>query len=154
MKICDALASDAEALCAVLEELVAAGKRTKASDADFACSHYINHPDKLRCSLALGDDGQLLGFQSLKLAKQGNIYGTPVRWGIIGTHVRPSAARQGVGKQLFAATREAALKARLPAIEAFIGNENREAIAYYESMGFVTYRHAEGAVCKSFKVIS
>ncbi|MFP3547160.1 hypothetical protein SB748_27455 [Rhizobium sp. SIMBA_035] len=33
-------------------------------------------------------------------------------------------------------------------IEAFIGKDNAVAHAYYEQMGFETYRQTEAAVCK------
>lgn len=144
--------ADAEGMSGVLSELVAAGKRRKASDAEFALTHYITDPDRIECSVAEDTNGRILGFQSLKLARDGNPYGTPKGWGIIGTHVRPSAARRGVGRALFAATREAARKAGLTRIEAFIGAGNETALSYYEAMGFRTYREAEGAVPKVFEV--
>ncbi|MNL87554.1 hypothetical protein D3C87_2167630 [compost metagenome] len=49
-------------------------------------------------------------------------------------------------------TKRAASEAGLEKIEAFIGEKNAEGQAYYEKMGFVTYRLAEGAVCKCFEV--
>ena len=135
----------------VLEELIAAGKRSKPGSAGFALSHYIRHPHRLHCFVAMDDSGRILGFQSLKLAHESNPYGTPAGWGIIGTHVRPSAARTGVGSRLFAATLEGARKTRLPAIEAYIGEENAAALAYYDAMGFTTTsRRPTGAICKSF----
>jgi L-amino acid N-acyltransferase YncA len=152
VKIREAGAADAEAMSDVLQELVAAGKRTKAADANFALSHYIEHPHRLCCFVAAGDDGKILGFQSLKRAHEGNPYDTPVGRGIIGTHVRPSAARRGVGSQLFAATIEAAQTAALPAIEAYIGEENAAALKYYEALGFRTCRLPEGIVCKALQI--
>jgi L-amino acid N-acyltransferase YncA len=148
----EADASDADAVSDVLQELVAAGNRTKAADASFALSHYIRHPDRLHCFVAVGADGEILGFQSLKLAREGNPYETPVGWGIVGTHVRPSVARTGVGSRLFAATLARATEAELPTIEACIGNENSAALDYYEALGFRTYRHSEGITCKSFQL--
>ncbi len=50
---------------------------------------------------------------------------------------------------LFAFTLEAARKAGIPAIEAFIGETNTEGQAYYDAMGFADYRRVEGAICKS-----
>ena len=152
MRIREATAADADPMSDVLQELVAAGKRTKPGDADFVRGHYIDHPQRLRCCVAADDSGIVLGFQSLKLAHEGNPYGTPAGWGIIGTHVRPSAARAGLGSRLFRATFEAALDAGLPAIEAYIGEENAAALAYYEALGFRTYRLAEGIVCKSLQI--
>ncbi|HEX8842677.1 MAG TPA: GNAT family N-acetyltransferase [Sphingomicrobium sp.] len=137
----------------ILQELVAAGQRTKSADASFALSHYLEHPHRLHCFIAFDDSGRALGFQSLKLAHDGNPYATPVGWGIIGTHVRPSAARLGVGSGLFAATLSAVRSASLPAIEAYIGKQNHAALAYYESLGFRTYRETDGVICKAFQLL-
>lgn len=152
MEIREADEIDAEAMSDVLQELVAAGKRTRTADPDFVLSHYVEHPHRLHCFGAVDDDDRILGFQSLKRAHEGNPYGSPTGWGIIGTHVRPSAARTGVGSRLFAATLEAAGKAELPAIEAYIGEENHAALSYYEALGFRTHRHSDGAVCKALQL--
>lgn len=152
MDIRPALLQDALAISLVLEELVAAKKRTKASDAEFAANHYVNHPDQIRCTIAVDQDGIVLGFQSLKFARENNPYGTPVGWGIIGTHVRPSAARKGVGQKLFHSTKEAASQFGVCKIEAFISQRNDVAIAYYEAMGFRTYRTLKDVVCKCYKL--
>ena len=56
----------------------------------------------------------------------------------------------GVGSLLFAATLASARDAGLPAIEAYIGEENDAALAYYEALGFTTSRRPAGAVCKAF----
>lgn len=73
-------------------------------------------------------------------------------WGIIGTHVSPLAARQGVGSGLFDVTKAAAVEAGIDNIEAFIGATNAEGQGYYEKMGFKTYRLAESAVCKVYRL--
>ena len=129
---------------------MAAGKRSAPGDAEFASSFYIAHPDQLQCTLALDDTGAVLGFQSLKLAKPGNPYDTPVGWGIIGTHIRPDAARRGVGAQLFKETLLVAKNFALPAIEAVIQKANAEGRAYYRAMGFETYRKTADEVCKRY----
>jgi RimJ/RimL family protein N-acetyltransferase len=129
---------------------VAAGKRQRAGDPAYVLSHYIAHPDRLQCSVAIEETGAILGFQSLKIASIGNPYGTHPGWGIIGTHIRPSAGRRGVGRSLFPATLAAAKDAQLPAIEAYIGEKNEAALAYYEAMGFKTHRRCYGAICKVF----
>jgi GNAT superfamily N-acetyltransferase len=136
----------------VLEELIAAGKRSKAAEADFVRSHYLEHPHRLHCFVAVDDGGKILGFQSLKRAEHGNPYGTRAGWGIIGTHVRPSAARTGVGSRLFEATAAAAREAGLPMIEAYIGDDNSAALAYYEALGFSTSRRADRAICKALEL--
>lgn len=152
MEICEAAAGDAAAMHEILAELVAAGRRRSAGDAAHVLAHYIAHPHRLHCFAAREGEGRILGFQSLKCAWPGNPYATPVGWGIIGTHVRPSAARMGVGARLFAATLAAAPAAHLPAIEAYIGEENEAALAYYGAMGFAAWRRAAGAVCMRFEL--
>ena len=140
---------DASSMSEVLQELVAASKRTKTADVEFVLSHYLNHPNRLYCAVAIDVEPTVLGFQSLKIATKGNPYGTPIGWGIIGTHVRPSAARLGVGSKLFGSILEAAREANLPAIEAYIGRMNEAALAFYDRVGFRTYRETEDVICKA-----
>lgn len=131
MEVRQAVSDDARSMSLMLNELVVAGKRKSAADESSVLNNYIAAPELIVCYLAI-DDTTLLGFQSLKLASAGNRYGTPVGWGIIGTHVSPLAGRRGVGTRLFEATREAGRNAGLENIEAFIGATNVEGQAYYE----------------------
>lgn len=142
---------DAEAMSRVLEELIAAGKRVSPGDPDYVRRTYIDHPDSIQCVIAEDEAGTLLGFQSLLRASEDNKYGTPPGWGIIGTHIAPAAARRGIGSRLFAASREAARSAGIDKIEAYIGITNVGAQAYYEAMGFRTYRVTDDAICKCFR---
>ena len=141
---------DAAGVAGVLHDLVIAGKRSKRHDPEFALSHYIMHSNRIECHVAESDDGKILGFQSIKWAKSGNEYGAPVGWALIGTHITPKAARRGIGEALFAFTLQAARKAGVPAIEAFIGQTKLAGQAYYDALGFVDYRRTEDAICKSF----
>ncbi|WP_254694367.1 GNAT family N-acetyltransferase [Alloyangia pacifica] len=145
-----AVPEDAPALSRLLQDLVSAGTRSARADAEFVLSQYVQNPDGICCFVAEDADGALLGLQSMKRTAEGNEYGTPGGWGFIGTHVSPSAARRGVGSGLFRATREAAQTAGVPAIEAYIGAGNAGGQAYYEAMGFRTWRKPEGAVCKRY----
>lgn len=142
-QISDTLLDDAEEISAFLKELTASGKRTSPDDEAHVRAYHIEDPAKIRCSVA-EDDGSILGFQSLKLAEAGNRWGVPSGWGIIGTHIRPSASRRGVGRALFSVSRAAGEKAGLVDIDATIAADNPEALAYYEAMGFQTYRTAVG----------
>lgn len=148
MRIRPATADDAKAMSALLQKLVVAGTRTARADIEFVLQRYVHSPVGVRCSLAEDNDGNTLGFQSLIRATEGNPYDTPIGWGIIGTHVSPDAARQGIGRCLFNATRQAASEAGLTRIEAFITSSNLAAQAFYESIGFRTYRTTDIAVCK------
>lgn len=151
MKIRDATVEDESQMSAFLRELTASGKRTSPDDADFVRAYYIDDAGKIRCSVA-EDDGIILGFQSLKLAEPGNAWGVEPGWGIIGTHIRPSASRRGVGRSLFQVTRSAAEEAGIGQIDATIASNNPEALAYYEAMGFQTYRTAAGLISKRLTV--
>ena len=154
MKIRDATPADAQAMSDVLEEIFEAGKRSSGGNVAMVMARYIEDPDRVRCTLLEDDHARILGFQSLKVVREGNIYNAPAGWGVIGTHIRPSAARQGIGRRLFAITREAAVAAGLEHIEAQIGSDNEEGLAFYEALGFVTYRHDGQNICKAFEVNS
>lgn len=153
MQIREAVIEDATGIHRILQELVAARLRTRPATLDFARDNYITHPDKLWCGVAVDEDGTLLGFQALKLAVEGNEFDVQPGWGVIGTHVSPNAARQGVGAALFAVTREVAQKRGLSKIDASIGADNAVGRAYYDAMGFVTYRTPKGLDCKCYEVV-
>lgn len=152
IRIRPAAPQDAPAISDFLRELAVRGKRKSPSDVDFVRIHYIGHPDRIACSVAVDAQGHILGMQSLKHARDGNIYGVTPGWGIIGTHVSPDAARRGVGRALFAASRDAARRAGVRSIDATIQPENAEGLAYYEAMGFRDYRVSGGAICKCYEL--
>jgi len=148
LDIREAALSDVGSISDLLQELVASGQRAGRTSANFVRSHYLEHAARLNCFVAVDVDGKILGLQSLKLAADGNPYGTPAGWGIIGTHVRPSAGRRGIGARLFAITLKSAQHHALPAIEAYIAETNCPALAFYETMGFRDFRWPDGIVCK------
>jgi len=113
---------------------------------------YIANPASIRCTVAIDDEGVVLGFQSLVRAEAGNRYEVPVGWGIIGTHISPRARRKGVGSALFRSSRKAAGQSELENIDAYIGADNQSGLRYYEAMGFQTYRTPEGIVQKVYTV--
>lgn len=88
----------------------------------------------------------------MKRAAAGNPWGVRPGWGIVGTHIRPDAARRGVGRALFGQTLDAARAAGLRHIDATIAADNAEGLAYYEAMGFRTYRTPEGRICKRLAI--
>ncbi|HBF29106.1 GNAT family N-acetyltransferase [Rhizobium sp.] len=143
---------DAPGMSDAINQIFAAGLRKTAGDPAMVLATYIEHKDRIQCSVAQSDEGRILGFQSLRYAREGNPYDTPEGWGSIGTHVSPLAARQGVGSSLFQATLLAAKAFPLQNIEAAIGADNAVAVAYYEAMGFRTHRTAEGLIYKVYRV--
>jgi len=153
MKTRDAENGDVDQMSAYLKELTAVGKRKSPDDEGFVRAHYIDASNKVRSTVA-EEDGVVLGFQSLKFAVAGNPYGVEPGWGIIGTHIRPSAARRGVGRALFEVSCVSARTASIAHIDATIAADNPEALAYYAAMGFQTYRMSEGFVCKQFDIVA
>ena len=83
----EATAEDAAAMSQILRDILTVWKSERPSSVAHVLAHYVHHPDRLRCSVAVDDDGEILGFQSLKRATEGNAYGLPAGWGIIGTYV-------------------------------------------------------------------
>ncbi|SCM75593.1 Acetyltransferase (fragment) [uncultured Pleomorphomonas sp.] len=152
MKVRPAEPQDSEGMSIVLRDILAAWKSDRPCSIEHVRTFYVEHPDRIECSVAESDRGDILGFQSLKLATEGNGWGVTPGWGVIGTYVKLGSSRQGIGKALFAATREAARKAKLPSIDATIGENNDLGLAYYEAMGFRTYRRQPGMICKSYMV--
>ena len=152
MKVRCAIATDAQGMGAVLTEILIMKGSDRASDAEYVRSFYIEHPDNIQCTVAVSDDETILGFQSLKLAKAGNIYDVSPGWGIIGTYVKLDAGRRGIGAALFTATTLAARQAGLLKIDATIGSDNDLGLGYYDAMGFQTYREKSSAVCKCYTV--
>ena len=140
-----AVPDDTGAMAEVLQALIAVGKRRKQGDAPFVLGHYITHPDQTACHVALRGE-VILGFQSLKIATPGNPYGTPVGWGIIGTHIRPQVARSGVGRALSVRTMAAARAAGISRIEAQTGTENLAALAFYGAIGFAAVEGGDPGV--------
>jgi ribosomal protein S18 acetylase RimI-like enzyme len=149
IRIRDAVLGDVEQMSGFLKELTASGKRRSPDSEAFVRANYIEDPGKVRCSVA-EQNGMVLGFQSLKRAEAGNIWGVQTGGGIIGTHIRPAAARRGVGRALFAVSCKAAEGASIEKIDASIAGDNPEALAYYEAMGFRTYRTSDDLICKCF----
>ncbi|MES5097734.1 GNAT family N-acetyltransferase [Agrobacterium sp. BA1120] len=152
MMIRPATPSDAEGMKAVHDEIFAAGLRKVPGDLAQVRANYIEAENRIDCFVAVDDEGRILGFQSLRHSWSDNPYGVAEGWGIIGTHVSPRAARQGVGSGLFRATLAAAKAVGLENIDASIGADNPLGQAYYEAMGFRTYRTPDGLVCKVYRV--
>ncbi|MAM24877.1 MAG: GNAT family N-acetyltransferase [Rhodobacteraceae bacterium] len=153
MIIRPAVREDAVAMSAALAAILDTWESGRPRSPGHVLSNYIDHPDRVECSVAMGRDGTLLGFQSLKRATPGNPYDLSEGWGIIGTYVSVQATGRGVGRVLFAASRDSARGAGIAQIDATIGATNEGALAYYAAMGFETYRRRPRAVCKRYDII-
>lgn len=115
-----------------------AGLRANPVNDALVRERYLDEEYTVACSVA-DQDGRVVGFQSLKRSWPGNPYDVPEGWGIIGTHIHPSAGRSSIGRSLFAVSLSAAKTAGLRHIDASVGADNGPALAYYAAMGFVPY---------------
>lgn len=140
---------DAESMAEVQNAIHRAGLRANPVDAGLIRDRYLDVEHTIACTVA-DEDGRVVGFQSLKRAWPGNPYDVPVGWGIIGTHIRPSAGRSGIGRRLFAISLSAGKAAGLQHIDASIGADNKAALAYYSAMGFIPYRESDGLIPHRF----
>ena len=136
---------DDAGMAAVQNAIYSAGLRDSPVTTPQMTNIYLTNPNRISCVVATEGD-RIIGFQVLSLARSGNEYGVPPGWGIVGTHIHPDVARQGVGGQLFELSLTAARRAGLRHIDAPIAAENRPALAYYQSLGFRPYREAEGRI--------
>jgi GNAT superfamily N-acetyltransferase len=141
--------SDADDMADVQNAIHRAGLRAGPVDVEEVRERYLTMEHRVACTVA-EQEGRVVGFQSLKRAWAGNPYDVPVGWGIIGTHIRPDAGRQGLGRRLFAISLAAAESAGLRHIDATIGADNPPALAYYAAMGFVPYREGVNAIPHRF----
>ncbi len=144
-----ATSEDAGAMARVQAEIFAARGFGPHGDTAWTRARYIDAPAALACNVA-EERGKVLGFQSLQRAAPGNAYGLPEGWGIIGTHIALEAGRRGIGRALFAESLKAAKAAGLAVIDATIGAANPGALAYYEAMGFHTWRETGDTIGKRY----
>lgn len=140
-------------MSSVLAAIITKTGRDRPHGSDFVLATYIADPYRIACTVALDDASKIMGFQSLRRAVPGNVYGAPVGWGIIGTHVAPWAGRQGVGSSLFAVTLQAARQGGIAKIDAGIGDQNEPGLRFYEACGFRTYKTERGLIHKVYEVL-
>lgn len=152
MKIRPATTNDANGMAAVLAEIIDIWKSDRPTSAAHVQNFYIQDKGILQTTVAQEDDGSIIGFQVLKLAAAGNIYSVTPGWGIIGTYVKPGLGRRGIGSAMFEKTLLAAQNAKLENIDATIGRDNADGLAYYGACGFQAYRETEKAICKRFQI--
>lgn len=152
MLIRSATSDDAAGMSIVLEEIIESWGSDRPSDPTHVRTFYVEHKDAICTHVALGESEDILGFQHLRLATKGNVYGVTPGWGIIGTYVKLDAGRQGIGSALFDATLSAARAAGLEKIDATIGKTNQSGLKYYSALGFKAYRNSSDAISKIFNI--
>ena len=141
--------ADAEAMCALLNPIIAEGSTTAHRtrfDLERMVAHCISQPRRVSSVTAWDDGGRLLGFQTLEWpdpdwTKWASV---PLDWGLIASFVARKARGRGVGKAMFPVTLEAARTAGMVVIDATIRADNMPGLAYYSRMGFVDYDRVSG----------
>ena len=151
-----ACVSDADAMAALLNDIIARGGTTAYRDAFNAqriIATFISPQHRICCNCASEAD-QILGFQALEWADPvwPGPYPLPADWAVIATYVVPTRHRGGIGQKLFAATLAAARASGVCQIDATIRLENLGGRSYYSRLGFVDYRCSEETVSKRFSV--
>jgi len=73
---------DSVEMSRLLGEIIRHWESERPYDEAHIGAHYIAHPDKAACTIVLDERENLLGFQSLKLARAGNQYNVTPGWGL------------------------------------------------------------------------
>ena len=151
-----AIRTDATGMCSVLNAIIARGGTTAyetSFDQDRMIRHYIEHPKRAVCTVALLDDG-LVGFQSVKHFHPDwpDDETPPKNWGDIASFVADGMQGKGIGSHLFSATLDAAKQAGLVGINATIRKYNTPGLAYYSGLGFVDYREDDITYSKKYVI--
>lgn len=130
--------TDAHAMCDVINPLIVEGTTTAHRtlfDAKRAVAHYIEPEDYISCQVAVSAN-RLVGFQSLQWRDRD---GLPDRTAEIASFVAHDQHGRGIGHLLFAATLEAARKAKVVVIDATIRADNVPGLAFYSKLGFIDH---------------
>jgi L-amino acid N-acyltransferase YncA len=129
---------DIAPLCDLLNVIIGIGGTTALeqplTEAQFN-DYFLGGAACLCCLVAVAPDRGVLGFQALSRSPD-----LPGDWGDIGTFAKAEPKTSGVGTALFAATRIRAAELGVAVLNATIRADNRGGLAYYEKMGFTTYR--------------
>lgn len=127
---------DAAPLCAMLNEIIAAGGTT-AHERPFTperlSAQFFTGPHVLT-AFVVEAEGAAIGFQSLERHPD-----LEEGWGDIGTFTRRRAPVPGAGRALFAATLAQAQQLGLSAINASIRADNAGGLRFYRGLGFELY---------------
>ena len=133
---------DVAEACRILNEIVAIGGTT-AHEIPFSevlfVQSYLDGADKICCHVALGDQGEVAGFQWL-----GSHEALPEDCADIATFTRRDPVLRGAGRALFDETVKTAGALGFRTINATIRADNLLGLSYYEKMGFRDFSIAHG----------
>lgn len=128
---------DAEAIVAILNPIIEAGTYS-AFDTPFTVEQERQYiaglPPRALFHVAVGDDRQIAGFQSMEP------FATYTRAfdhvGVMGTYVAAASRRLGVARALFEASFSAARARGYEKVFTYVRADNPDALAAYRSQGF------------------
>ncbi|MGZ6018718.1 MAG: N-acetyltransferase family protein [Phenylobacterium sp.] len=147
LEIRPARSDDAPDLAELLNAIIARGGTTALEEPftpQALDQAYLTGPQVICCFVAVDRaSGRLEGFQTL-----GRYPGLPDDCGDIGTFARVGGTGRGIGAALFAATRDAARRRGLGAINATIRADNVGGLAFYGRMGFADHSVRPGVPLK------
>jgi len=146
-----AILDDAQAIASLLNETFGSQSVPQPFHAADVVPDYLQNVHQVSCYVAVAQ-GVPVGFQSLKIAGEGNPFDVPSGWGAIGTYVARGCQRSGVGRGLFVETLREAERAGIRQIDATIFKANAAGRAYYAAMGFQPYAQMERAVRTSLAI--
>lgn len=138
---------DVPALCDLLNEVIRVGGATlfeRPITVETFIDHFFKSQIQISFLVAEAETGDLLGFQVLLTHEQ-----LPDDWADIATFARVGTKALEIGAALFAETLAIARRFGLVAINATIRADNSGGQAYYDAMGFVTYKVDEKVPLKS-----
>jgi Sortase and related acyltransferases len=127
---------DEDALCVILNDIIAAGGTTAYEEPftpERLRAYHLDGPNVLCCHVAVEDDTPV-GFQVLNANPA-----LPDGWGDIASFTRRDPPVKGAGTLLFQATQARARALGLPMLNATIRADNVPGLAYYAKMGFEDY---------------
>ena len=131
----------------VLNDIIIDGGST-LQDGIFTAMEFEKYFFKNRfaiCSHVAVQEDAIIGFQFLEWSDPNwsGIDKLPSNWGLISTYTSKTARRLGAGKKLFGATKSYASKIKMRSINATISSFNKEAVKFYDSLGFYEYAQYE-----------
>ncbi len=133
-----AIERDAPELANILNAIIDVGGTTAyqrpLSNEEFA-DKFLRGPRFQSCVVAEDGKGDAAGLQALETHPK-----LPAGWADIATFARLSPKLAGVGTALFVETVELARRKNLVAINATIRADNTGGLAFYDKMGFETYK--------------
>ncbi len=138
--------ADASGMADLLNDIIRRGGTTAFEDemsVEDILNKYVCSTKIYCCHVALDDDGQIAGYQSLDRNVK-----LPADVGDIATFARQDKPVKGTGRALFTHTCDVARMAGLTEINATIRADNVPGLGYYKAMGFVDHSVAKGVPLK------